>query len=79
MILYRNIGKTVALFSFIASYQLANSHVGKMIYCTRTIPEMEKSLKELQQVLLYCDSEISKDIQDGIKREYNTESKTKGN
>jgi Rad3-related DNA helicase len=35
-------GKTVTLLSLITSYQLAHPEVGKLIYCTRTVPEMEK-------------------------------------
>ena len=35
-------GKTITLLSLITSYQLAHSEVGKLIYCTRTVPEMEK-------------------------------------
>lgn len=31
-------GKTVALLSLITSYQLANPEIGKLIYCTRTVP-----------------------------------------
>ena len=35
-------GKTVALLSLVTSYQLAHPEVGKLVYCTRTVPEMEK-------------------------------------
>lgn len=35
-------GKTVALLSLITSYQLAHTGVGKLLYCTRTVPEMSK-------------------------------------
>ena len=35
-------GKTITLLSLITSYQLAHPEVGKLIYCTRTVPEMEK-------------------------------------
>ncbi|GIX65786.1 DNA excision-repair helicase [Babesia caballi] len=54
-------GKTVALFSLITSYQLARPEIGRMIYCTRTIPEMEKSLIELKEVIKYRDAELAKD------------------
>ena len=37
-------GKTITLLSLITSYQLAHPEVGKLIYCTRTVPEMEKVL-----------------------------------
>ena len=45
-------GKTITLLSLITSYQLAHPEVGKLVYCTRTVPEMEKVLVELQVGLL---------------------------
>lgn len=54
-------GKTVALFSLITSYQLARPDMGRLIYCTRTIPEMEKSLIELKEVIKYRNAELAKD------------------
>src|SRR5687767_1739756 len=35
-------GKTVSLLSLITSYQLAHPDVGKLIYCSRTVPEIEQ-------------------------------------
>lgn len=46
-------GKTITLLSLITSYQLANAEVGKLIYCTRTVPEMEKVLAELRDLIEY--------------------------
>ena len=46
-------GKTITLLSLITSYQLAHPEVGKLIYCTRTVPEMEKVLIELQELIDY--------------------------
>ena len=47
-------GKTITLLSLITSYQLAHGDsVGKLIYCTRTVPEMEKVLVELQELVEY--------------------------
>lgn len=46
-------GKTITLLSLITSYQLAHPDVGKLIYCTRTVPEMEKVLVELQELIDY--------------------------
>lgn len=47
-------GKTITLLSLITSYQLAHRDtVGKLIYCTRTVPEMEKVLVELQELIEY--------------------------
>jgi DNA excision repair protein ERCC-2 len=44
-------GKTVTLLSFTVSYQRAHPEVPKLIYCTRTVPEMEKVLQELKVVI----------------------------
>ena len=46
-------GKTITLLSLITSYQLAHPEVGKLIYCTRTVPEMEKVLVELGELVAY--------------------------
>ncbi|GAX84382.1 hypothetical protein CEUSTIGMA_g11804.t1 [Chlamydomonas eustigma] len=46
-------GKTITLLSLITSYQLAHPEVGKLVYCTRTVPEMEKVLAELKELLEY--------------------------
>ena len=44
-------GKTVALLSLILAYQWENKDAGKLIYCTRTVPEMEQVLEELRGVV----------------------------
>eukprot|EP00934_Nitzschia_sp_Nitz4_P005055 Nitzschia sp. Nitz4//scaffold55_size114948//63607//66252//NITZ4_003904-RA/size114948-snap-gene-0.175-mRNA-1//1//CDS//3329554539//5045//frame0 len=46
-------GKTVCLLSLITSYQFANPSAGKLIYCTRTVPEMTAVMEELATVLAY--------------------------
>jgi len=46
-------GKTITLLSLITSYQLAHPDVGKLVYCTRTVPEMEKVLAELRELVAY--------------------------
>jgi DNA excision repair protein ERCC-2 len=46
-------GKTITLLSLITSYQLAHPDVGKLVYCTRTVPEMEKVLAELRELVRY--------------------------
>ena len=43
-------------FSLITSYQRAHPEMGKLIYCTRTIPEMEKVLEELKVLEAYRDT-----------------------
>lgn len=54
-------GKTVTLFSLIASYQLENPSLEKFVFCTRTVAEMEKALIELRRVLRYRYDELLKD------------------
>ena len=44
-------GKTVTLFSLITSYQWAHPEVGRLVYCTRTVPEMSKALEEPRKVI----------------------------
>jgi DNA excision repair protein ERCC-2 len=54
-------GKTVCLLSLITSYQAAHkSSVAKLIYCTRTVPEMTKCVQELKTVMQYRRSQAAK-------------------
>ena len=46
-------GKTVCLLSLITSYQHANPSCGKLVYCTRTVHEMNGVMEELGVVLRY--------------------------
>ncbi|EFC41518.1 DNA repair helicase UVH6 [Naegleria gruberi] len=47
-------GKTISLLSLITSYQLTEEGKSrKLIYCTRTVPEMEKVLEELGSLIEY--------------------------
>ncbi len=47
------LGKTVSLLSFMLAYKHANPSVGKIIYCTRTVPEMSKCILELKKIVQY--------------------------
>jgi DNA excision repair protein ERCC-2 len=49
-------GKTVAVMSLICAYQYAHPEVGKLVFCTRTVPEMTKALKELRVIMEYRNS-----------------------
>lgn len=53
-------GKTVSLLSLITSYQLAHPEAGKLIYCTRTVPEMMKAVDELKRVIAYREEELAR-------------------
>ena len=44
-------GKTVSLLALITSYQLFHPDCGKLVYCTRTVPEMTKTIDELKRVI----------------------------
>ncbi|XP_051632419.1 general transcription and DNA repair factor IIH helicase subunit XPD-like isoform X3 [Manacus candei] len=45
-------GKTVSLLSLIVAYQRAHPlDVSKLIYCSRTVPEIEKVVEELRKLL----------------------------
>lgn len=52
-------GKTVCLLSLITSYQFANPSAGKLIYCTRTVPEMTAVMEELATVLAYRSEQLA--------------------
>ncbi|KAL7521017.1 hypothetical protein ACHAWX_005712 [Stephanocyclus meneghinianus] len=52
-------GKTVSLLSLITSYQLAHEGCGKLVYCTRTVPEMNSVMEELGTVLSYREEVLS--------------------
>ena len=55
-------GKTVCLLSLITSYQYANPSAGKLVYCTRTVPEMNHCMEELATVLAYRSEILHPDL-----------------
>ncbi|GBP79904.1 General transcription and DNA repair factor IIH helicase subunit XPD [Eumeta japonica] len=47
-------GKTISLLSLIVAYMIQHPHhVRKLIYCSRTVPEIEKVLEELKNLINY--------------------------
>ncbi|XP_063995141.1 general transcription and DNA repair factor IIH helicase subunit XPD [Diachasmimorpha longicaudata] len=51
-------GKTVTLLSLIVAYMLENPlAVTKLIYCSRTVPEIEKVIEELKTLMDYYEKE----------------------
>ncbi|KAF8499927.1 DNA repair helicase [Gautieria morchelliformis] len=46
-------GKTVSLLSLIISYQQFYPTKRKLVYCSRTVPEIEKALAELKRLMEY--------------------------
>lgn len=53
-------GKTVSLLALIVSYQRHRPHfVTKLVYCSRTIPEIEKVVEELRKLTNYIEKETA--------------------
>ncbi|KAG0233590.1 DNA-dependent ATPase of the nucleotide excision repair factor 4 complex [Actinomortierella wolfii] len=50
-------GKTVTLLSLILAYQQYYPDKKKLIYCSRTVPEIEKALAELKRLVAYRKSQ----------------------
>ena len=51
-------GKTVSLLSLIVAYQQASAVPRKLIYCSRTMSEIEKALAELKALMAYRAKEV---------------------
>ncbi|RKO85323.1 hypothetical protein BDK51DRAFT_2984, partial [Blyttiomyces helicus] len=56
-------GKTVSLLSLIVAYQQFYPEKRKLVYCSRTVPEIEKALAELKRLMDYRASH-------GLKEEF---------
>lgn len=51
-------GKTTTLLSLIVAYMVEHPHdVRKLIYCSRTVPEIEKIMEELKKLLDYYEKQ----------------------
>ncbi|KAH8029220.1 hypothetical protein HPB51_023785 [Rhipicephalus microplus] len=56
-------GKTVTLLSLILAYQKANpAMISKLLYCSRTLPEIEKVVEELRRLLEHYKRETGEDM-----------------
>ncbi|XP_035743094.1 general transcription and DNA repair factor IIH helicase subunit XPD-like isoform X1 [Vespa mandarinia] len=52
-------GKTITLLSLIVAYMLEHPlDVTKLIYCSRTVPEIEKVIEELKKLINYYEKEL---------------------
>eukprot|EP00929_Paragymnodinium_shiwhaense_P081395 TRINITY_DN42570_c0_g1_i1.p1 TRINITY_DN42570_c0_g1~~TRINITY_DN42570_c0_g1_i1.p1 ORF type:complete len:923 (-),score=134.80 TRINITY_DN42570_c0_g1_i1:7-2562(-) len=60
-------GKTVTLFALVTSYQLAHPEVGRLVYCTRTVPEMSKAVEELRNVIEHRKEALVKELQEVMR------------
>ena len=57
-------GKTISLLSLIVAYLKHNpEQITKLVYCTRTVPEMLKVLEELRNLLKYYEKEFGEPLQ----------------
>jgi Rad3-related DNA helicase len=69
--------------SLITSYQYANPGAGKLVYCTRTVPEMNAVMEELGVVLAYRAKELNQSMynhnNEGNKNQGINENKTRRN
>lgn len=54
-------GKTVSLLSLVIAYKHAHPTAGKLVYCTRTVPEMAKCVEELKRLMEYRTKYLGKD------------------
>lgn len=53
-------GKTATLLSFIVAYMMENPNViRKLVYCSRTVPEIEKVIEELKVLMAYYEKHSS--------------------
>lgn len=51
-------GKTTTLLSLIVAYMKAHPlEITKLVYCSRTVPELEKVVEELRKLMDYYDKE----------------------
>jgi DNA excision repair protein ERCC-2 len=60
-------GKTVCLLSLILSYIKMKKPTFKLVYCTRTIVEMEKTLEELKFVLEHREKDFSHEVEEYLR------------
>nr|SVE74026.1 EOG090X01B4 [Daphnia barbata] len=52
-------GKTTTLLSLIVAYMKAHPHdLTKLVYCSRTVPEIEKVMEELRKLINFYEKEI---------------------
>ena len=64
-------GKTISLLALIISYQMQNpAMVNKLIYCSRTVPEIEKALKELSDLKKFIEAELEKEGKKNLLQDF---------
>lgn len=51
-------GKTISLLALIVSYQAAKGDSRKLVYCSRTVTEIEKVVEEVRRLIAYRVQEL---------------------
>ena len=51
-------GKTVCLVALVTSYQFQYPQTGKLVYCTRTVQEMFKTMDEIRRVIAFREKAV---------------------
>ena len=62
-------GKTVSLLSLLLAYQYAVPECGKIVYCTRTVQEMDKVVEEIKRISAYREKVINEQIKQRAEKE----------
>ena len=53
-------GKTITILSFLIAYKRKHPHIiNKIVYCTRTVPELTKAMEELRDLIAYYEKDGS--------------------
>ena len=55
-------GKTITILAFFVAYQQVRKTNTRLIYCSRTVPEIEKALSELQRLIKYWETSTQKPL-----------------
>jgi DNA excision repair protein ERCC-2 len=56
-------GKTVSLLSLITAYMRQHpAAIAKLVYCSRTIPEIEKVLEEMRRLVDFYREEVGEEL-----------------
>lgn len=64
-------GKTISLLALIISYQMKHpAKVNKLIYCSRTVPEIEKVVKELSDLKAYIEDVFEKNGEKNLLKDF---------
>jgi len=64
-------GKTISLLALIISYQMHHpARVSKLIYCSRTVPEIVKVVKELEDLKKFIEADFEKEGKKNLLKDF---------